>query len=277
MNAIDLSHQAFFHSDDGEWFVGNDGARGPWSEGGCHAGPPTGMIARALELAVPDKQLTRLSVDLIRAIPMAGFRIETELLHEGRTVATARAILLDEKARACATANSLHLAETEMADLPSISVAAPNFDEATPGQFPISAGVAHRLPKFGNAVEVAYPPGETGEPGPTTLWMRTPPLLEGEVPSPFQRLCPLADCGNAIGRNAEPDEVSFVNPDLTIVAHRMPRSDWLALRAQSNWHSNGLGMAEATLFDTAGAIGTALQTLVLRPASRKAGPRMPTS
>ena len=50
-------------------------------------------------------------------------------------------------------------------------------DEATPGRFAVEHA-HHEMTFFGDWVEVAYPPGEDNEPGPTTLWMRTPPLLK---------------------------------------------------------------------------------------------------
>jgi hypothetical protein len=112
-------------------------------------------------------------------------------------------------------------------------------------------------------VEVRYPPGQDPEPGPTTVWMRALPLLPDETPSPFQRICPLADCGNAIGRNAEPAEMGFMNVDLTIVLHRDPIGEWLGSRAVSRWEPTGIGMADALLFDGGGVVGRAVQTLLL--------------
>jgi hypothetical protein len=97
--------------------------------------------------------------------------------------------------------------------------------------------------------------------------MRTLPLLEGEEPSPFQTLCPIADCGNGIGRNAEFGIASFVNADLTVFSCRLPESKWLATSAISLWEPNGIGMSQATLFDTRGVLGVALQTLIVRPTS----------
>ena len=84
--------------------------------------------------------------------------------------------------------------------------------------------------------------------------------------SPFQRISPLADCGNAFGRNAEPDEVQFVNTDLVIALHRDPVGEWMGSRATSTWQPTGVGLAEALLFDDEGPVGRALQTLLLRPA-----------
>ncbi len=135
--------------------------------------------------------------------------------------------------------------------------------EATPGRFPIQKA-RHDKPKFGHCVEVAYPPGEDESPGPTTMWMKTPPLIEGEVPSPFQLLCPLADCGNAVSRNGELSEMGFVNPDLTVVMHRPPKSQWLASQSWSDWNESGIGLASAVIHDEEGPCAVALQSLVLQ-------------
>ncbi|MDH3713075.1 MAG: thioesterase family protein [Gammaproteobacteria bacterium] len=262
-----MTDTAFLTSSDGEWFVGNDAARGPWSANHCHAGPVAGVFARAFESLITDKTLVRLSAVFIRPVPIAGFRVNASITRNGRTVATATADLKDAAGIVCATADSLHMAVRDAGVLPSAAVASPDFNEAVHGVFPIAES-HHQLPTFGDAVEIAYPPGETAAPGPTTLWMRTPPLLADEQPSPFQRLCPLADCGNAISRNAELTEASFVNPEITIACFRAPQSDWLASRAISFWEPTGIGLASAALFDEMGMIGTALQTLIVEPVRR---------
>jgi len=122
----------------------------------------------------------------------------------------------------------------------------------------------HKRPFFTDAVEVAYPPGKRTGSGPAVMWMRTPPIVAGETPTPFQRACPIADCGNGISQNAGFGRASFVNPDLTIALHRLPTSDWLASDAVSHWQPDGIGLAIATLYDREGAIGSALQTLIIR-------------
>lgn len=254
---------AFFSSDDSIWFIGNDAARGPWSADACHAGPVTGILARALERAIVDKQLVRITADYLRPIPMAGFRVEAEVTRSGRTAAACRVTLTDAEARVCATATSLHLARADVGRFPIPRVDCPSLNEAEPGHFVIETP-HHGLPYFGDRIESAFPPGETRAPGPGTLWMRTPPLLAEERPSPFQRVCPLADCGNAISRNANLGEATFPNPDLTVVLHRLPESEWLASSAISFWQSTGIGLSQATLFDEKGPIGVAAQTLLVQ-------------
>ena len=93
-------------------------------------------------------------------------------------------------------------------------------------------------------------------------------MLGDENPSPFQRICPLADCGNAFSRNGETTEYTFVNPDLTIVLHREPIGDWLGSSTVSRWEPSGIGMADSLLFDEHGAVGRAVQTLVITPHAR---------
>ena len=99
-----------FFTTDSEWFIPTTHTRGPWNVDHCHAGPPTGLIARALELALPDHRLTRLTVNLTKPIPFAGFRIDASITREGRIVALAEARLIDRQDTVCATASSLHMA-----------------------------------------------------------------------------------------------------------------------------------------------------------------------
>ncbi len=252
---------------EGDWYRPTSHARGPWDPEACHGGPPAGAIAREMELAVPGAPLRRLTVDLLRPVPFAGFRIRTEVVHGGRTVSSTAAELVDAKDRVCARARGLHIAAGEAADLPTIEPRLPGGSpaDAAAGPFPIEHAL-HDLPAFNDpsGVRMRYPAGHDNTPGPTTTWMRTVPLLPDEDPSPFQRICALADSGNAISRNAQPWEVNFVNPDLTLVLHRAPVGDWLGSQAESHWQPDGVGLADALLFDEQGLVGRALQTLVLR-------------
>ena len=154
--------------------------------------------------------------------------------------------------------------ERDIGDVPTTAVSKLSFAEAIPKHFPLKES-KHNQPAFAHFIESAYPPGETSDPGPTTMWMKTVRLLANEEMSSFQRMCPLADCGNALSRNAELSEIGFMNTDLTIVAYRQTSSDWLASSSISHWHANGLGFSNAVLQDVDGVIGMALQTLILTP------------
>ena len=255
---------AYFTRTGEDSFRANDPSRGPWSVDHCHAGPVTGLIARALEHAVPDKMLVRLTLDLVRAVPMAGITVRATVGHAGRSVATATAEVRDLDGRLCVAARSMHMVEADIPDMPTVPVQSPAFADARPGPVPLPGGL-YDVPMFGDFIEVAYDTASPQGLGEKTVWMKVPRLLADEAPSAIQALCPLADCGNALSRNADKDRMTFVNTDLTIHVHRRPCSDWLASRTVSHWQPSGIGLAEATLYDTQGPVGVALQSLMLRP------------
>ncbi len=261
---ISRTREPFFTCTDDGLFVGNGPARGPWTANACHAGPVSGLLARAAEITIADKQLVRLTANFVRPVPMDGFRVETDVTRDGRTASSLTITLTDREEKVCATATSTHIITKDVGELPTYEISPPKREGSTPGIFALTEA-PHGLPFFSQGIEIEYPPGEDHLPGPTTMWMRTPPLLPDEPLSPFQSICPLSDCGNGISRNLELDELSFVNPDVTIALHRLPESEWLAARAVSYWQSNGIGLAHAILFDENGAVGVALQSLVLRP------------
>jgi len=259
---------SFFTTEEDDWFTPTSHTRGPWDEHACHAGPPSGLLARAVEKLLPEQRLTRLTVNLLRPVPFSGFRIYAEIVRQGRTVSISRANLMDGAGKTVITAAGMHLSTAKPNHFPTYQQSLGHPDDAEPGLFPIRKTL-HDKPAFnGGGVHVRYPPGQDHHPGPTTAWMKSVPLLSTEHASPFQRICPLADCGNAFGRNADPHEVTFMNTDLTLLLHRDPEGEWLGTQSVGYWEPNGIGLADALLFDSSGVVGRAMQTLVLRKQDR---------
>ena len=263
---------AFFQQVDDHTFQGRDPARGPWSADHCHAGPATGLIARSAEHAIADLRLTRLNVDLVRPIPMERFSAETTVLRRGRATGLAETVVCDGAGRSCAIGRSLFMQESDLPRTPTTASFESRASDAVRGAFPVSETV-HGMPAFADFIGVAYPAGEGPEAGPTSLWMRTPPLLPGEDPTPFQSICPVADCGSGISRNANLTEYTFVNVDIAIVSHRDARGAWLRSNARSFWEPNGIGLCVADISDEAGHAATVMQTLLLKRVSRETRPQ----
>ena len=265
--------QAFFtrHPEDVERFSPTDHCRGPWSPDHCHAGPPTGLLARAMELALPQQRLTRITVELTRPIPFEGFSVTAKVLREGRTVSTAEAYIhaLDGKPVLNArglfmnpSAEPLSFPSHAHARQPTSNYGTPN--QATPSNFPITQAL-HGLPYFaGDGIKTRYVEGNNSEPGPTCAWLKTVPLFDDETPSAFQRICPIADCGNAFGRLTEPSDITFMNTDLTVLLHRDPTGEWMGTNSACFWEPTGIGLSDSQLFDEHGIVGRAIQTLLLR-------------
>ncbi|MEM1440610.1 MAG: thioesterase family protein [Pseudomonadota bacterium] len=257
-----MNGDAFF-SRDGNWYVGHDAARGPWDPNGCHAGPVTGALAGEAERLFPKRQLTRLTVTYLRPAPMDGFRVESESLGGGRAAASGRLSLWDRHGRLCARADSLHLARTILKPLPTAQQPAPNFSESEAATFPLRSAW-HGQDFFGSRAEVRLSKTQPEGPGPKVLWMKCRPIVDGEALTPFQRICPLADCANGFARNADDGTRTFINPDITVLMHRPAMGDWMASDGISFWEPSGIGATHATLFDTRGVVATALQSLVIR-------------
>ncbi|MCD9148373.1 thioesterase family protein [Pseudophaeobacter flagellatus] len=265
MTSKALTAPSFFSQNSDGVFVGNDPARGPWSADHCHAGPVTGLAARAAEIEIgAEKMLCRMTLDILRPLPLSGLRVAAETTRHTRTLATTQITVHDLDNSLCALGTTMHLVRKDLGDVPTAAVVPLDRAKAVPGPFSIGAGL-HDKPYFGQFLDVAYPPEFGLHPGPKTLWMRTPNLLEGEQQSPIQSLCALADCGNGISWNAHPKEMGFMNTDLTLNVHREPQGDWHASESISHWHSTGIGMSQSVLQDEDGPVATALQTLVLHP------------
>jgi hypothetical protein len=138
---------------------------------------------------------------------------------------------------------------------------APAAPDASPGaQFPFAG------PRIGYAdlMTVRLAGGEMWN-GPCAVWFRMArPLVEGEAPSPYQRVVAAADSGNGISASLDYQRYLFVNSDLTVNLLRRPVGEWICIEARSAFGTSGGGLAESALYDEQGFIGRATQSLALR-------------
>lgn len=252
-----------FYLPEGGGFRPTELTRGPWDPEAQHAGPPAALIGRALELEVgPGWFLGRVTYEILRPVPIAPLTVAVEVVRPGRSVQMLAATLGDDGGEVIrATAWVLCTRELELP--PGLAVTEP-----PPGP---DAGV--EKPFFDTGQEVGYHTameyrfvsGAFLEPGPATVWMRMRhPLVEGESPTPLQRLLIAADTGNGASATVDLATQIFINVDLTVHLHRLPGGDWVCLDAVTVPEANGVGLAESRLFDQRGPLGRALQTLLIR-------------
>src|SRR5262249_35139728 len=80
----ELSDLPPFFTVDGERFVPSASARGPWSPRNQHGGPPAALLARAFAREAGDgRQVTRLTFDFLRPVPLAPLTVVTRVLRAG--------------------------------------------------------------------------------------------------------------------------------------------------------------------------------------------------
>jgi hypothetical protein len=252
---------------DADSFQSSDLTRGPWHPEHQHAGPPIALACRALEAAAAAHGLThlsRLTANLLRPVPISTLRVQVSTDYVGRNAGHFSAQLLaNDKEVARFTA----LAQRESAlvlpaNLPGHPLATIPLspENSEPAIFPF----AGRHVGYSDLVETRSASGRIFD-GPCKIWFRLRhPLVEGEMPSPYQRVAVAADSGNGVSAILDIRQFSFVNSDLTINLLRRPTGEWMCLDARTYLGDNGCGLAESALFDCAGLVGRATQSLAVR-------------
>jgi hypothetical protein len=250
---------AVFHRD-GDRFVPTELARGPWDPNAQHGGPSAALLAALLEEhdAGPPAHVARMTIELLRPVPMHPIELRARTLRPGKKVQLVEAsVLAGETEVVRATALRIRLADVEFADAPD--------DQLTPGpgelreRFENVNGL-----NFGFAMEMSVARGEVGAAGPAAVWFRLAvPIVAGEEPTPLMRVAAAADFGNGISGAVTWDEHLFINPDLTFYLHRQPAGEWVGLDAVTWPTHDGVGVADAALYDERGRIGRAVQALLL--------------
>ncbi len=260
-------HSSAYTSTDGAVFRAGPLTRGPWHPDHQHAGPPSALVCRAIEREAAARGLThlgRLTGNLLRPVAIGECRVEVETDYVGRNAGHYSARLV---ANGKEVARFTALMQRED-DLP--------VPDGTPGHpLPRCPPPPQECPEchmpfagrqtgYGDFVENRLAEGKFFD-GPCAAWFRMRhALVEGEEPSPYQRVVVAADSGNGISAALDFDRYVFVNCDLTVNLLRRPAGEWICLQARTALGGNGCGLAESVLYDEAGLIGRATQTLAVR-------------
>lgn len=240
-------------------------AAGPWDPSMQHGGAPASLIAWVVEripTAVP-MQVVRLTLDLLRPVPIAPLTIRTEVVREGKKIQLcAVSLFADDKEVVRASALKVRL--SEFPDLASLAKAGPDLPppEASP---PIDETI-RRSSGFISGLEVRSARGGfdlLGAGGPGACWFRSVrPIVAGEENTPLMRAAMTSDFSNGVssmlGR-----EWTFLNADLAINLLRMPIGEWVLLDAETWIGESGAGIASGILSDRHGVFGRAVQNLVI--------------
>ena len=237
---------------------------GPWRADAQHGGPPAALLARMIEtIEEPTERVARLSIELVKPVPLAQLTTTVDRTQVSRRVAHASASLTCNGV-VVATASALLLATAELPEPgwrpeqitrspdDAISVVAPTWASGDTTAF-------HR-----DAVDHRFIEGEFSVPGSAVEWIRLrQPIVAGEEPSPLSRVAAAADIASGISAvYGSESGVGLINADLTISLHRPLVGDWVGVDAVTEVGADGIGLCTNRLFDTHGTIGTATQSLI---------------
>jgi hypothetical protein len=253
---------------EGDVLVPTDSARGPWSEDSLHGGALAGVMVRAVE-PVPAAQpmrVTRMTIDLTRAVPWAPLRVRTRIVRDGRRVQLVEAVVTSEATGAdlpLVTMSVLRIREQPGLVPAALLPASHPFDVGPP---PPEAGQLVVRPERRFHYIRAFDIRTVGEwDGATaTTWYRLrAQLVGGEPLTPLQRLAATADLVISGSRQLDIDEWVTVNADLSVFVERVSDSPWLGLVSTVRISPDGIGHTDGFVHDRAGRVAHAVKSLLV--------------
>jgi hypothetical protein len=252
-----------FYRVDGERALPSELTRGPWDPNSQHAGPPSALLGREIELCEPREgmRVARMTIEILAPVPLAPLTVTAAVARPGRSVEMLEASLTGPdgevmRARAWRLAAGEITADWEQEQPP------PGPERAAAGEFFATGEAAG----WHTAMEIVFARGAFLDPGPATVWMRPRvALVEGEEITPLQRVLVAADGGNGVSAPLDWSRFIFINTDLSVHLLRPPEGEWVCLDAVT--HVDGTGMTDTALWDQRGRIGRAAQTLLVRERS----------
>ena len=203
--------------------------------------------------------MTRVTVDLLGAVPVAELTVTTQVLRSGRSVELVQAELSSD-GRVAGRATAWRVRRADLA-LPAAATLPP--DDVAPPALPDAE--APRPPGWSGgyllAMEWRVAQGAWEEPGPATMWGRMRyPLVAGEEPTGWQRVLTIADSGNGISNVLSLDWF-FINTELTVHLVAEPQGEWICLDAATRVDPAGFGLASSRLFDSDRLVARGAQAL----------------
>ena len=251
----------------GARFAASDHVLSTWSADMQNAAPVSALLVRALQRCAPraDTRLSRVVVDLLGPVPVTGpLWVRAEVRRPGTKIELLAAEMLahgpDRAPRPVAEARAWRFQAHDTADLAS-AVEGPlrPRSEATPR--PVNPDLG---PTFVDTLDWHWL-NDILHSVPAECWVRPRvDLVAGEVATPLERLFCVADVANGMGSRLDVRHWTFLNTDLTVHLHRLPRGDWFGIRSVSNYGGDGVGTSVATLFDEDGPVAALQQAQLVR-------------
>ncbi len=204
--------------------------------------------------------IARVTIDLMRPVPVAPLTLQTEILREGRKIQLCAVRLL---------ADGVVVAGATVLKIKAQALTLPADVTDPPVMFPGPDLLGEENPDFSGSpfvrgISMRAARGRFGMRGPGAIWYRVDrPLVEGFGVSQAMRAVVAADLCNGTSAALDFREWTFINADLSVSLARQPVGDWILVDAETCIGSDGAGFAAARLADTTGYFGRVVQSLVI--------------
>lgn len=252
-----------------ETFASLAGTVSPWGPDLQHAGPVTGLLARAMDRLGPREgtRISQVRVDLLGPVPVSNVEVRAWVARPGRRIELLEAEMCaagpDGAMRPVARSSGWRLktsdtrAAEHLADAPLEGTDRLEREEAFPLPEVWRSGFVATLDWRG-----ASALGQRE--GPSHSWMRLRgALVEGEALTDFDRVMTIVDVANGVGARLDPAEWLFLNTEITVHLFRPPAGEWVGLRAESSVGPDGVATSAGVIFGLEGPVGRVAQNLLV--------------
>jgi hypothetical protein len=248
-----MDTEPFFTRDDAGRYVPTKVARGPWDPNSLHGRVIVGLLGFAIEQAhgAADFIPARLTVDMYKLPDLSPIEITTRVVREGRRIKVVDAEFVSGGvSMARATCQLLRRTENPDGNI----WAPPNWDAPAPADVPPPQD---RRSGMGGMWAMRPISGAMGTLGQRRTWMsEVRDLVEGVPLTPFTRVAVAADFASPFA-NAGDKGLAYINSDVTVYLHRLPRTEWIGFEVVNHQATDGVAIGECYLYDETGPIGSA--------------------
>lgn len=253
---------------DGNKVLARSHAAGPWDPGMQHGSAPAALAVWAAEQtpAPAPMHIARVTMDLMRPVPLGELEFDTEVLRSGRKIQLVQVRL---------RAGGHEVARATVLKIRTLDVALPDYVDHTPQALDVPLPEDGWAPESGFAdnnpfvrcltLKVARG-GGFQELGPAAVWFRVDrPMVEGFPTSPAMLAVIAGDLCNGVASSLDFRTWTFINGDLTLNFSRPPVGEWVLVDGYSAFGPEGMGMSMGRLADRQGYFARSAQSLVIEP------------
>ena len=247
---------------DGNSVVTSPDAAGPWDRRMQHGSAPAALVTWAAEripTPVP-MNIARVTIDLMRPVPVAPLTIETEVLREGRKIQLCEVKLLADGVQVVG-ATVLKIKQQSLTlpdDVKELPVTLPSPEDSL-----VEDGHGATSP-FAGMVSMRAARGRFGQAGAGAIWFRARPSagrgrggLAGDARRGRRRFLQR----HRLDARLPHLDLHQRRPHVSFA--RQPVGEWILLDGESWIGPDGAGLAMSRLADRQGYFGRAVQSLVI--------------
>jgi hypothetical protein len=242
-------------------FRATEHAGGPWSPDMLQGSATTALMTREVERTAVASgfAVRRLTFDLWRPAGLNAFRLQADLLRDGRKAKTLQVRLLDGEIE---IGRCTALLTVQSGDSPADPFTKPAANDAAPETGAPPPAFAQKWSRYFQQVSVRLIEGALERPGPAAAWMQLDvPLVQGEANTPLLQAVQAADFSSGVAQIVDMRQWTFINPEISLYFFRAPEDQWILIRSRTRVGANGAGLTTAGLSDRRGPFAEVMQAM----------------